>query len=56
MQSSCIPNLLLYGRINGRRIADRPMKIRVENVQEVFLIIGLTLKLADHTARNRILL
>ena len=53
MQPARTPNILLYGRVHGRRPVGRPKKRWLDNIREDCLIMGITEEEADHIARDR---
>ena len=53
MQPARTPNILLYGRVHGRRSVGRPRKRWLDNIREDCLILGITLEEADYMARDR---
>ena len=53
MSPNRIPNIMLYGRVHGKRPVGRPKKRWLDNVREDCKILGLTVKEADQLARDR---
>ena len=53
MSPSRIPNIMLYGRVHGKRPVGRPKKRWLDNVRDDCKILGLTVEEADQLARDR---
>jgi len=53
MKPTRTPNILLYGRVHGKRPVGRPRKRWLDNVREDCVLMGITVEEADHVARDR---
>ena len=53
MSPNRIPNIMLYGRVHGKRPVGMPKKRWLDNVREDCKILGLTVEDADQLARDR---
>ena len=54
MPSSRIPNIMMYGRVQGRRPVGRPKKRWLDNVREDCHLLDMNMEYADRLARNRV--
>ena len=54
MWSSRIPNIMMYGRVQGRRPVGRPKKRWLDNVREDCHLLDMNMEYADRLARNRV--
>ena len=52
MSPSRIPNIMLYGRVHGKRPVGRPRKRWFDNVRDDCKILGFTVEEADQLARD----
>ena len=52
MQSSRIPNIMMYGRVQGKRPVGRPKKRWLDNVREDCHLLDMNMEDADRLARR----